>query len=45
MGVPLHGLLTNTSLMRKLHIGLLLPQDALPFFLVLLTVCIKMSGE
>ena len=32
MGVPLHDLPTNPRLLRKLHIALLLPQNALPFF-------------
>lgn len=37
MGVLLHGLLTNTRLVRKLHMGLLFPQDALPFLLLFLS--------
>lgn len=36
MGVPLHGLL-STRHTRKLHIGLLLPRAALPFFLLFLS--------
>lgn len=37
MGVPLWGLLTNTRLMRRLHAGLLHPQEALPFSLLFLS--------
>lgn len=37
MGVPRYRLPTNSRLMRKLHMALLLPQDALPFFLLFLS--------
>lgn len=37
MGVPRYRLPTNPRLMRKLHMALLLPQDALPFFLLFLS--------
>lgn len=45
MGVSLHGLLTNTSLMRKLHIGLLFPQDALSFSLLFLSQLFVKTSE
>lgn len=37
MGVPLHGLLTNTRLRGTLRVGFLLPHDALPFSLLFLS--------